>query len=582
MSFDTLKIKVGRRPITVIELDLDYCSRTYGSAPCTAVVGTSGTQKCFNTRSTCQDPANYDKTTKTYKFVSENAILPIGENMLPCLKSVNIAPTKLELDRMSIRATATITMQDFSHHDRGFDPYISDRTYSPQKQGTFFGRLRARNPFYVNRVMRIKTGYIDVDRVIYTETRTYFIDEISEPDSRGKVTIKAKDILRAADSEKAKAPAASGGVLDAGMTSSTTSDFDLSPSGIGDSYPSSGYVRIGDEIIAYSGKSGDTLTGITRAQFGTVSDTHDADDTVQECIYYNAKTPPYIINDLLTTYAGIDSSYIPISDWNDEASNWIGLFNSTVVLSEPESVKKLIDEILESCGSTIWWDDLDAEIKFRVTANTSPEATPQTYNDAKNIIQDSVTIKDMNKERISRVNYYFGIRSFIDDISKDNMANLSITIDTDKEGVDEYGETATKEIVSRWVSSTAVAAEIAGRYLTRFKNSPREIQLELDAKDTDLKTGQIADIETRLMQNADGSTRSVRAFVMETDIVEHGHKHKYRLIEVPTNLRGKAYLIAPDTQVDWTSASDSEKDTYMFISDDAGLMSDGSLAPVIV
>jgi hypothetical protein len=54
MSFDTLRVKVGRRPITIVEVDLDFCQNTYGLAPCTAAIGTTGTVKCFNTFKSCQ------------------------------------------------------------------------------------------------------------------------------------------------------------------------------------------------------------------------------------------------------------------------------------------------------------------------------------------------------------------------------------------------------------------------------------------------------------------------------------------------------------------------------------------------
>ena len=41
-----------------------------------------------------------------------------------------------------------------------------------------------------------------------------------------------------------------------------------------------GYAKVGDEIIKYTGVSGATLTGITRAQAGTVAANHSADDEV--------------------------------------------------------------------------------------------------------------------------------------------------------------------------------------------------------------------------------------------------------------------------------------------------------------
>lgn len=68
MSFDSEKRSLGREPVMIVEIDADYCTLTYGAAPCTAVVGVTGSQKCFNTRKTCQSTANYVIGVKTYRF----------------------------------------------------------------------------------------------------------------------------------------------------------------------------------------------------------------------------------------------------------------------------------------------------------------------------------------------------------------------------------------------------------------------------------------------------------------------------------------------------------------------------------
>jgi len=47
--------------IEFIEIDLNICQNSYGIAPCTAQVGVTGTEKCFNCVSTCQDLANYSQ-----------------------------------------------------------------------------------------------------------------------------------------------------------------------------------------------------------------------------------------------------------------------------------------------------------------------------------------------------------------------------------------------------------------------------------------------------------------------------------------------------------------------------------------
>ena len=48
----------GREPVQIVEIVQPLCANTFGSAPCTAT-GTND-EKCYNTRATCLDTANYD------------------------------------------------------------------------------------------------------------------------------------------------------------------------------------------------------------------------------------------------------------------------------------------------------------------------------------------------------------------------------------------------------------------------------------------------------------------------------------------------------------------------------------------
>ncbi len=579
MSFDSLRIKVGRRPITVVELILDSCSNVYGTSPCTASVGVTGAQRCFNTYKTCQDTAHYVKASKTYKFTEESSFLPIGENIFPCITGVDIAPTQLDPKGFAVSASVTVTLKDFPHHDRGIDPYVSTRAYNPSEQGTFFGKLRGRNTYLENRVLKVSTGYIDDNRVIYSQSRTYFIDHIEGPDANGTVKIIGKDALRFADSQKAKAPAQSSGVLAADISGVVTS-LTLVPAGVGASYPSSGTVRIDDEVITYASITGDTLNGLTRGTDGTVADTHDAAGKVQLCLRYTAQTIPYIINDLLTTYAGLDPLYITLADWNVENSNWLSTFTSTVLLTQPEGVKDLLEEIIESTGCLLWWDDIAAQVRFKVIAPPLPSSPPMAIDETANILTGSFTVTDLQKERVSQVITYYSIKDGIADLKRENFRSVSIQVDTTGEGVNAYGTVNAREILNRWVPTDQLAAEIGSRILGMRKETPRQIGFQLDAKDA-LKTGDLVDVSSRLIQDTFGQALQIRYLVTETREIEVGSKYAYKAIQAQ-NTSGSAALIAPDGTPDWTLASETERKSYMFISNDAGLMSDLSQGPHIV
>jgi len=160
MTYDTKRIEDGRIPVTVVELDLDTCAEVYGVAPCTAS-GSAGSE-CYNTYKTCQDVANYNKTTKTYRFYQPISSWPIGQVGYPCIKGTpRFTPCKIDpKGSLGRRGVATIKMHDFTDDDLFTDPYVATRSYTPELQGTFFGKLKSRTPYYKGRLMRIRQGYI--------------------------------------------------------------------------------------------------------------------------------------------------------------------------------------------------------------------------------------------------------------------------------------------------------------------------------------------------------------------------------------------------------------------------------------
>ena len=83
--------------------------------------------------------------------------------------------------------------------DIRIDPYVIERTYIPINRGTYFGKLKARNPFYNGRIMRVYSGYLEQDGSFNAdnfEVRTYVIEQWDGIDTNGITKITAKDILK--------------------------------------------------------------------------------------------------------------------------------------------------------------------------------------------------------------------------------------------------------------------------------------------------------------------------------------------------------------------------------------------------
>lgn len=255
----------GRQPVTIVEIDQDFCALTYGVSPCTAAVGVTGVQKCFNTIRTCQDRPNFDKSHLTLRFCTPAANIPASWQAIPSVKSVSTAPTRLNIGGASDatgplgrRAQVTIKLGDHPYSDAKTDPYLSDRNYDPLARGTFWTKFLARSPYYQNRPLRIREGYIGQNPEDMI-TRYYIIDGIDGPDSAGNVTIKGVDILRLIDDRRTKAPLLSTGELTADIDESVTT-FDVDGAGF-DQYDESGTLRIGDELMTYDHRELNAVAG---------------------------------------------------------------------------------------------------------------------------------------------------------------------------------------------------------------------------------------------------------------------------------------------------------------------------------
>jgi hypothetical protein len=505
----------GRERLVVVELDMPYCQLEYGTTnafgTCNAsltdsvgspVVPATGTRKCFNTRSSCQDSASYLPATQVIRFAQPQRALIQYDNVFPCIApgddnpattpgAINLGGMDRSLSALGAREAVDIQLEDFRWNDHLFDKYRLERisgaaqaptgsppvseTYDPYERGTFWGKFLARNPYYAAYRARVLRGFMG-DALADMATRSYIVDRITGP-SNGKVQIALKDLFSLIEARKAVAPLASQGELDAGITSGQTTAT-LSPAGIGASeYPASGYLAIGDEIVSFT-RSADALT-IVRAQLGTVAAAHDAEDLVQLVLAYDNELAHDIIYDLLTTYAEILPAEIPKAIWDINAASMPELY--TTRITEPLPVKELIAELCEQAGCTVWADPATGLIEFRALRAT---AASVTVNDRDWIVDQSLSTKRQDTKRVSQTIVYYGqIRPNEKLDEPKNFRSRAITQDADAESATQYAVPARKEIFSRWLAQFArtQALGIGARVNSLFRNPPLEATFRIYA-----------------------------------------------------------------------------------------------------
>src|SRR5690625_4659711 len=456
----------------------------------------------------------------------------------PSIKRISTAPTVINpggggrrSGPLGQRASLSVTFQDHPSSDLLTDPYLDERGVDALRQGTFWTKWLARNPYYNNRIVRVYDGYVG-DELAEMTSRTYLIDKIEGPNSRGEVTLHAKDVLRLADNDKALAPAPSLGALRVDYNKDATGNIEVVGATTAD-YPASGTIRINREVFRYTGRSmsGDTLrfTGVTRATDGTERHDHKAGDRVQVCLRYNEVRVEELAREWLQDYAGVPSEYIPFAEWQAEADLWLDQFDFTGLITEPTGVTQLLGEICEQALFYIWWDERAQLIRMQAIAPRIYEDVEQ-IDDRRNIIADSIDLLDEPGARVSQVWVFWGVRDASASLTQDdNYTRLRVRADLDAEAPEQYDDSRVRKIYSRWIHTEGQAINLSTRILNKLRDNPRTMTLELDAKDRRFWTGDVIDVLTRNSVNFLGEPQVDRWQILSAEEIEAGHRVKYTL-----------------------------------------------------
>lgn len=418
-----------------------------------------------------------------YRYCTARGIIPAGLDAIPCLDGMP-QTSAAEVDASGgpgIRASISCTLSDFA-----------DGTAS------YWAKWRAQNPYYEGARISYFSGFVVADTYDATKfrRRDYVLEKFQI--RRGKVNFTGKDPLKLASNARAQYPQASRGSLLAALPVGTTTAT-LQPSGVGAQYPTSGFVRVRSEIMAYT-RSGDALT-LTRGQYNTAQAQHSAGDTVQLCAVLNDSAPNLVRTLLLA--AGVASSYIPIAAWQAEASIYLP-GNYSTILTEPVGVTTLLKELGEQAPHLLYWDDKANVIQFVAVKEPPDSAQPLTWQD--HIVADSFDVQDDPDARVTRVFVYFG--QFDPTKKLDEPSNYQQTfIRIDPTAETNYGGSKIKTVFSRWISSVnkAAAIRLSARIGRRFYNTPRRVSFALDLKDSDVWTGSPVKITHPLITDTAGA-----------------------------------------------------------------------------
>lgn len=447
-------------------------------------------------------------TTLAWTTYPATSATKSGSDQAPAVGSMSIgrmhARRSTDSDDYIKTEAAAITLPDSS------TDYEVREAYDPNTRGTFWGKWLARNPYYSGYPLRVYEGFLG-DDVEDMRVRHYIIDRVEGP-ADGQVRVIAKDTFTKLEAKKAMAPPASRGELGSTI-SAVSSSATLSPSGIGDEdyphrdgSPSEMYLAIGDELIK-SSRSDDTLSLTQRGALGTTADEHEDEDLVQWVLVYFAQRAIDIVYDLLVNYGGIPAESIDFDDWEEQAEDLEQLY--TAVIATPTPVAKLVGELCQQAGFTVWHDTATGMVNLRALRATASTAT---ITDDGWIVDGTLRTKRQDDKRVSQVWVYYGQRNALEkqDDPKNYFSRV-VVIDPDAEAEDQYGTPQAEQIFSRWIPQfgRSSAVEAGERILSIFRDPPIEARFSLDAsKDEEVALARFVTLETADIQDETGAVET--------------------------------------------------------------------------
>lgn len=529
-----------RVPMQYVRLSLDFCDNVFGSNtfPSACTADASG-QPCFNTRETCQALTKYrldNSGKRQYVFSQEmgDRLTGVEKYAHSALISVSSAPTEIVPTKgISLRSNVTIKLRDFMSTDTDADDHAASRSYITTDQGSYFEKLLARNPHYVGRTIEVFDGYVAYDGSVQAQDgkKKYIIDSMFLDND--VLTIKCKDPMSLADELKAKVPTPSKFTLKVDIGHGTKNNEVLQIDGSDATaeqmqayFGTSGYVRIEEEIMAYTRDTDDANISFQesgRGAWGTVElkspDVYDAGEVVQKCTFFGtedgtgtATTINDVAYELLVNEAGVPAEACNnttggVYSWVDEKTNWLSTFRIDTILSEPKEVNKQLSQLGSMVGVNFFYDDLTAQIVMRAET-PEVDATNIVRVTDDHIIEDSYKLIQADKDRISRVYYYYNQRSAVEDKDKPkSFKNLYVNIDSDSETDFEYAKESNKVIYGWGVKSSSTATSVSQRLLNRFKKTPITCTFKLDASYDQLSTGDHFYLSTRHITDIYGAQK---------------------------------------------------------------------------
>jgi hypothetical protein len=582
VSYSANLSAASRVPVTLVRVTLDWCTNSFGVAPCTA----SG-EPCYNTYHTCKARAAYLKGSRVYEYCSANAPVP-WPGPRPYVKAVTYLPTEIT-NTVTVTGRIKVELLDEPDCDVGVDPYLARRS---SVQGTYWKKLLARNPNYRGRTLDVFEGFLGDP---FSEFRQRARQPLQLASVKANVmTLQSVDLLQGlADIEVPPAldvKLLGDLAIDAvELVLDDTTDVPL--------LPDAGYIKIGDEVIQYGAlnRSQRKLSGCTRAAMGSTAATHTDKDSVQICRYYPPANPFNILEEMLLVDAGFDVSQVDIAAigyWRDWPG---GEVNMTAFLDTPTKLADLLLGVNQQSTSTALSADLPPDsyglvdlldckiwvgedLKITIARNiaNAPGRAYREISDAATVISASASVDMNEKIRVTRSVLYWdkSVSGAVD--APASYARRDIGVNGDAET--EYAASISENVYCRWLKSGIMQDEILDTFISDLlarrlfnrRDAAPIITLSTELKDSEILTGSFLSFLTDELLNPDGTPIYTRFQVIRRDA--KGSKVDLKVQRMPVR---RCCFYAPEDALDYATATPAQREYGGFYNDDQGRMPNG-------
>ncbi len=300
-------------------------------------------------------------------------------------------------------------------------------------------------------------------------------------------------------------------------------------------FPTSGVVRVDDELLLYRGVSDAGLLVKERGAYGTAPAVHAAG------------TP------------------VDLTCFSSELGRWMSGTKYKRFVESPLPVKDLVNELRGQALVHVWQAE-DSTIAAKAIAPPFYSDAIKTLDDETGLVDGSTSLEPRQKLQTTRISVYYAPQSPAAGKSPEDYNGLLKMIDAEAESENYFGRAKPKEIFSGFIYREHEAMLLASRYLARYGKGASVFKFSTELKDAELGVGDFVAMTSRDIVDFSGQARTDALFEVVRKEDRDDNLVEYKAVDTGFS-RLYPVISPPDLDRDYGDAGEQEKRRYGWIGD---------------